>query len=86
MVRLNINKAYGMDCLPGIFDKRCASVLCSSSTKLFNVILDSGFIPLERKSANIVPIHKKRVNNLVENFRPVSLLCVISILLISLEI
>ena len=36
-----------------------------------------GLLPPERKAANIVPIHKKGSNDEVENYRPVSLTCLV---------
>ena len=36
---------------------------------------NTGIIPQDWKSANNVPIHKKGDKSLIENYRPISLLC-----------
>jgi hypothetical protein len=45
---------------------------------LFNLSLSLGEMPVLWKRANINPIHKKGDSYLVENYRPISLLCIIS--------
>ena len=39
--------------------------------------IESGKFPIEWKKANFVPVHKK-IKNLIENYRPISLLSVCS--------
>ena len=44
---------------------------------LFNIflfLLETGNFPSKRKRGNIVPVHKKGNENLINNYRPVSLL------------
>ena len=78
MFFLNTSKSTGVDELPPIFFRNCASVLIPSITKMFNLFLNIGKVPFEWNSANITPIFKKGLHNKVENYRPVSIVSVIS--------
>ena len=49
-----------------------------SLTQLFNKSLNVGKMPNEWKLSNIVPIHKKGKKEHVENYRPISILCITS--------
>lgn len=75
---LNINKACGHDLIPNIVLKNCADILAKSLTFLFNKILELGIIPSDWKRANVVPIFKSGCKNNIRNYRPVSLLPVVS--------
>ena len=81
--KLNINpsKAPGPDKIPNYVLKECASELTTAVTCLFQKSLDSGTLPDDWISANIAPIYKKGDRHLAENYRPVSLTCVLSKLL-----
>jgi hypothetical protein len=76
--KLNPSKAPGPDGLPTRVLKECASQLTQSITLLFNESLRSGIIPKSWKQANIVPLHKKGNKHHANNYRPISLLPVIS--------
>ena len=52
--------------------------IAPSLTLLFNKSLEEGVFPDEWKLANIVPVYKKDDRQYVENYRPISLLTIIS--------
>ena len=57
--------------------KHCAFGLAFPLSKLFRVSYYTGIIPVEWKLANVVPVHKKGSKSDVENYRPISLTCLI---------
>ena len=76
--QLDINKATGSDEIPVRLLKETADQIAPSLTMLFNKSLRLGIFPEDWKLANIVPIFKKGKRDFVENYRPISLLPVIS--------
>ena len=76
--QLDINKATGSDGIPVRLLKEIANQIAPSLTMLFNKSLRLGIFPKEWKLANILPIFKKGKRDFVENYRPISLLPVIS--------
>ena len=75
---LDPNKATGPDEIPARILKETATTIAPSLCKLFNRSLGEGYIPSEWKLANVVPVYKKDETDHVENYRPISLLCIIS--------
>ena len=75
---LNANKAKGPDGIPGRLLKECAKEISSSLAKLFNKSLCLGMVPAEWKSANIIPLFKNGAKGHLENYRPISLLSLVS--------
>ncbi len=47
-------------------------------TCLFNKSLEHGILPSEWKLSNVIPLHKKGNKSYVENYRAISLMCVIA--------
>ena len=41
---------------------------------IFESVLKFGVYPGKRKKANVIPVHKKESNNLMTNYKPISLL------------
>ena len=58
--------------------KSCARELTPSLCGLFNSSLAEGKLPTEWKDALVVLVHKKGKKEDVTNYRPISLLCVVS--------
>ena len=79
LLGLDTSKACGHDndISPHIL-KQCAHQLGPSLTHLFNLCMTSGRFPTQWKRAHIVPVHKKGKRDAAENYRPVSLLSVVS--------
>ena len=75
---LDASKASGPDGIPARLLKDCSSQIAPKLCCLFNLSLNSGWIPSDWKSADVTPIHKRESKESVENYRPISLLPIIS--------
>ena len=73
---LNVSKSPGPDSVHPHFLKNCADLLTLPLTCIFRKSFDNGCLPDDWKSANIVPLYKKRSKLDPGNYRPVSLTCV----------
>ena len=71
---LDPNKAHGHDNISICMLKICGSFIYKPLEMIFKQCIGTVFFPSEWKKANIVPIHKKRDKQTLENYRPVSLL------------
>ena len=71
---LDTTKACGPDKIPARLLKECSEQIAPSLCSLFNHSLSLGQIPLEWKSADVTPIHKKDSKEAAKNYRPISLL------------
>jgi hypothetical protein len=78
---LDITKASGPDKIPARLLKECDRYIAPSLCELFNVSLRVGRLPVEWKSANVTPVHKKHLKEPAENYRPISLFPIIAKLL-----
>jgi len=75
---LDDKKAQGPHNIPVRLLKETASEIAPSLRALFNKSLRVGAFPTECKLANVVPVHKLGEKSHVENYRPISLLSIIS--------
>ena len=78
LTNLNVKKATGADGISAKLLRMAAPGIATSLTKLFNYSLKTGQIPRDWKAAHVTPVHKKDVNKLAENYRPVSVLLVVA--------
>jgi len=75
---LNSNKATGLDQLPSRFIKDGAKFITTPLTFIVNLSISSSRIPDDLKAAKITPIYKKNSKTEAGNYRPVSILSIIS--------
>ena len=76
--QLNPNKSQGPDNISGRLLKNCAMSISYPLSILFNICFRTGSLPDEWKIANVVPVHKKEDKTCIENYRPISLTCIVS--------
>ena len=72
------SKATGQDGIPARVLKECASELALPLSKLFTLSFVTGACLAAWKIAMVVPVHKKKARSDPKNYRPVSLLPVMS--------
>ena len=70
---INVNKAMGPDKIHGRVLKNCANSISYPLSILFKLSFYTSSIPLEWKTAYVVPVHKRGSKSDVENYRPISL-------------
>ena len=78
---LDTTKASGHDDISGLMLKQTALSITSVVTQLFNISIKLGELPDEWKIARVSPIPKSRNKSDPGNYRPISLLSVLSKLL-----
>ena len=75
---IDVNKAHGPDNIPGRLLKETAPEISSPVCRLFNLSLSLGKFPDQWKLANVCPVYKSDDSTLSKNYRPISLLCIVS--------
>ena len=75
---LDPSKASGCDNISAKTLKKCAIALYPPLHHLFSLSLSQHYIPLEWRTHLIRPIFKSEERQKVSNYRPISLLCVVS--------
>ena len=75
--KINVNKSTGPDEIHAKLVYELRNELVGPITRLFNLSLVRGEVPQDWRDANVSPIHKKGNRDLAENYRPVSLTCIL---------
>jgi len=75
--KLKPNLSSGPDSLPPLFFKKVKHSLAKPLSSLYSQLLSVGFVPDSWKNAIIIPVFKKGLVEKVNNYRPISLTCVI---------
>lgn len=76
--KLGIKKATGLDGIPSRFVRDGASIISCPLAHVINLSLIQGVVPDDLKAARVIPLYKKGHKTEVGNYRPVSILCIIS--------
>jgi len=76
--KLKSNCSSGPDGFPPIMFKQLKYCLSAPLAHVFNQLLSVGCVPPEWHTAHIVPVHKKGVIGAMNNYLPISLICVMS--------
>ena len=75
---LSSNKAIGVDKISSKIIKIAAPAISDSLTYIFNQAITLSLFPHEWKTARVIPLYKNGQRNLPGNYRPISVLPVIS--------
>ena len=75
---INISKATGLDGIPGRFLRDAAEVVAAPLTHIFNLSLSSSIVPDDFKLAKVTPLYKGKSHADPNNYRPISVLSVMS--------
>ncbi|CAF1382685.1 unnamed protein product [Didymodactylos carnosus] len=70
--------ASGPDNIPVTFLQKCVPFLIDQIEHLFSLSIKTGTHPSLWKIANVTPVHKKGPKAIVDNYRPISLLSILS--------
>ena len=81
LIELDPHKATGLDGLSSQMLKMSASVIAKPLTVIFNQSIACGYFPTRWKTARVTPIHKSGGHTDKNNYRPISILFIVSKLL-----
>lgn len=75
---LDVTKATGMDGISAKFLKTASDVICEPICTMINLSVKSGKFPTQLKQTKVTPIYKKGSKSDKNNYRPISVLPLIS--------
>lgn len=75
---LDANKSPGHDGLGSIIIKKIAFAIAHPLQIIFNTSISTGRVPDSMKIAKVIPLYKKDESDLFSNYRPVSVLPILS--------
>ena len=78
LLKLDINKASGPDDVPALVLKMAAPELATPFARLFQICFDKGYMPVQWKCAHVIQCYEKGDKHTPGNYRPISLLCIMS--------
>ena len=78
LAKLKLSKATGLDKIPAKLLKDAVSVTSKPVTYLINLTISSGEIPSQWKEARVTPIYKTGKKDDENNYRPISVLPLVS--------
>ena len=81
LTKLKSKSSTGKDNISMILIKDIMPIIITPILHLFNLSLESGFIPDNYKCAKVIPIHKSGATDKFDNYRPISILPALSKLL-----
>ena len=76
--KLKSKKAVGLDAIPTRLLKDSAEIIANPLTKIINFSLANRCVPSEWKEARVIPLFKSGKSDNMDNYRPVSILPVVS--------
>ena len=77
-MNLKINKSTGLDKIPANVLRLSADIIAPSITYIFNLSLETGIYVDDWKRARVIPIYKSEDRRKCENYRPISILPIVS--------
>ncbi len=78
LTNLKVNKSTGLDKIPAKVLRLSADIIAPSLTYIFNLSLYTGIYIVEWKRARVIPIYKSEDRRKCENYRPISILPIVS--------